>query len=128
MATVRWRLIRPAKARGAAPNTSARSSAVGCGSRYQSTNAVMPACTISPIQERSCADSSRNHGISRSMRWRAVVLSRPTDCSSRSAICARLRGCVVVTRRLYCGWWGWGLGWAGLRFHHGMQRNPRLPR
>ena len=48
------------------------------GSRYQSTNAAMPACTISPIQDRSSADICRNHGMSRSMRARAAVV-RPPD-------------------------------------------------
>ena len=44
---------------------------------YQSTNPWMPACTITPTQERSSALSSRNHGRSVSIRAVAAVLSDP---------------------------------------------------
>ena len=43
----------------------------------------MPACTMSPIQDRSSADSARNHGMSRSMRATVDVVSAPTDRCSR---------------------------------------------
>ena len=59
----------------------------GCrdSSAYQSMKLLMPACTITPTQERSSALSSRNHGIS-SIRAIAAVLSTPVDrCRSRTA-------------------------------------------
>ena len=59
----------------------------------------MPAWTIIPTQERSSAGSSRNQGISRSMRAIAAVLSAPTarcSCVGRPASRAPSR---VASRR-----------------------------
>src|SRR5215217_476805 len=83
----------PARARGAAPKTeaatakdsSAAPSSPEAPSRYQSTKARTPACTIWPTQDRSSALRSRNHGISDSMRAIADVLSAPLDRTSAAA-------------------------------------------
>ena len=84
--TVCWRLITPARARGAAPKTDeasrCRPGRASPVSRYQSTKPRMPACTISPTQDRSSALSSRNHGRSVSIRAVAAVLSAPVDAGA----------------------------------------------
>ncbi len=49
----------------------------------------MPDCTISPTQDRSSADSSWNHPMSRCIREVAVVLSDPVARFSASV--ARVR-------------------------------------
>ncbi|GEP39540.1 hypothetical protein NPS01_32030 [Nocardioides psychrotolerans] len=47
----------------------------------------MPACTIRPTHERSWALSSRNHGMSASMRAMAAVLSVPEErCRAVAAL------------------------------------------
>ena len=88
--TVCCRLITPARARGAAPKTEEARALPPRGWspswRYQSTKPRIPACTISPTQDRSSALSSGNHGISVSMRAIAVVLSAPVElCRARVA-------------------------------------------
>ena len=57
----------------------------GLAVRYQSTKPRMPACTIRPTHERSSAESSRNQGMSCSMRAIAAVLSAPVARCSASA-------------------------------------------
>ena len=74
----RARRRRPTAASGAAGRR--RSSPA---SRYQSTKPRMPAWTISPTQDRSSALSSRNHGMSVSIRAIAAVLSAPVDALER---------------------------------------------
>ena len=71
------------------PNTSAVTGVASPGTSYQATNAWIPACTMSPIQERSSADSRRNQGMSRSIRVMVEVVSDPTDCWRRRAIASR---------------------------------------
>ena len=94
--TVCWRLITPASARGAAPKTAAASTvplpAPARRSRYQSTKPRMPAWTISPTHERSSALSSRNHGMSVSIRAVAVVLRAPVERCRASAARSRVDG------------------------------------
>ena len=91
----------PVSSRGAAPKTcEARSDdggSPGCGSAgavvsgppagaaYQSTNPRMPACTISPTQERSSALRSSNHGRSLDIRPVAAVLRAPVELRRASA-------------------------------------------
>ncbi len=89
ISTVWWRLTTPVNARGATPNTSAVTGADPSGSRYHATKALMPACTMTPIQDRSSADMPRNQGMSRSMRVTVEVVSAPTDCCSRRAMLSR---------------------------------------
>ena len=83
--TVWCRVITRVSARGAWPNTVAAGCRTGCGSRNQVVKLAMPFCAISPIQERSSADSSRYHASSRSIRAVEAVASGPTDFSSRRA-------------------------------------------
>ena len=54
-------------------------------------NDLMPACTISPMNDRSSAGSSVTHGMSVSIRFSAAVDSAPLERVSRWAICARVR-------------------------------------
>jgi hypothetical protein len=91
ISTVWWRLTTPVNARGAAPKTSAVTGEVPYGSRYHATNALMPACTINPIHERSSADSRWNQGMSRSIRFTVEVVSRPTERCSCRAMFSRSR-------------------------------------
>ena len=53
---------------------------------------LMPAWTISPTQDRSSADSSRNQSISLCIRATAVVLSEPIDRCRAAAARARDEG------------------------------------
>ena len=91
--TVCCRLITPARARGAAPKTDEATSVPSSGpdppARNHSTKLRMPACTISPTQERSSALSSRNHGMSASIRAVAAVLRVPEERDRATAARSR---------------------------------------
>ncbi len=71
--------------RGAEPNIRVGIDECASGSRNQSTNAVMPDCATSPIQDRSCADSLPNHGSFSSIAAMAAVASAPVALCNRSA-------------------------------------------
>ena len=106
--TVCWRLITPARARGATPKTEATiSPPAGAGwspaRRYQSTKPRMPACTMLETQERSSALSARNHGMSWSIRAVAAVASAPVArCSASAARSCGDEADGVATPRGYC--------------------------
>ena len=107
--TVCWRLITPARARGAAPKTEATiSPPAGAGWspaawRYQSTKPRMPACTMLETQDRSSALSARNHAMSWSIRAVAAVASAPVArCSASAARSWADEAGGVTTPRGYC--------------------------
>ena len=93
--TVCWRLMTPARARGAAPKTdggqgaAARGPVAVAGGTSRRSRGCRPARSC-PTQERSSALSSRNHGRSVSMRAMAAVLRAPVDALQR--LVARARG------------------------------------
>ena len=55
------------------------------GSRNHSTNAEIPDCATSPIQDRSCAESFPNQGSFSSIAAIAAVANAPVAPCKRSA-------------------------------------------
>jgi hypothetical protein len=107
--TVCCRLMTPASARGATPNTEATiSPPAGAGWspaawRYQSTNPRMPAWTMLETKDRSSALSARNHAMSWSIRAVAAVASAPVArCSASAARSCEDDAEGVATPRGYC--------------------------
>jgi hypothetical protein len=96
--TVCWRVMTPARARGAAPKTEVATAGPPLSPPFsnQSTKPRTPACRIIPTQERSSALSSRNHGRSSAIRVVAAVLSPPI--ARRRSSATLLRG--STARRL----------------------------
>ena len=72
--------------RGADPNILVGIDECASGSRNQSTNAVMPDCATSPIQDRSCAESLPNQGSFSSIAAVAAVARAPVAFCNRSAL------------------------------------------
>src|SRR5262245_58860164 len=71
--------------RGAEPKIRAGIEECAAGSRNHSTNAEMPDCATSPIQDRSCAESCPNHGSFASIAAIAAVASAPVAFCNLSA-------------------------------------------
>src|SRR3954447_21730696 len=88
-----------ASSRGAAPKTSRGIAAVALGSRYQSRNAVTPACATRPIHARVSAGSVANHGSVCSIRASDAEATSPESRSMRRSSAVRsadIAGCSLT--------------------------------